>query len=40
VIITPHRAGETQGYEAAVIDLLLENVRRLDNGEGLRNQIV
>ncbi len=37
----PHGAGETQRYEDAVIDILLENLDRLWRGEsGLRNQIV
>ncbi len=29
VLITPHTAGETQRYEDAVIDILLENLDRL-----------
>ena len=41
VLITPHTAGETQRYEDAVIDILLENLDRLWRGEtNLRNQIV
>jgi phosphoglycerate dehydrogenase-like enzyme len=41
VLITPHTAGETQRYEDAVIDLLLENLARLWRGETtLVNQIV
>ena len=41
VLITPHTAGETQSYEDAVIDILLENLHRLWRGETeLRNQIV
>ena len=41
VLITPHTAGETQRYEDAVIDILLENLERLWRGEtALRNQIV
>lgn len=41
VLITPHTAGETQRYEDAVIDLLLENLDRLWRGETeLRNQVV
>jgi D-2-hydroxyacid dehydrogenase (NADP+) len=41
VVITPHTAGETQRYEANVVDLLLENLERLYRGETeLRNQIV
>ena len=41
VLITPHSAGETQRYEDAVIDILLDNLARLWRGEAqLRNQIV
>ena len=41
VLLTPHTAGETQRYEDAVIDILLENLDRLWRGEsGLSNQIV
>ena len=41
VIVTPHSAGETVRYEDRVIDLLIENVARLQRGEtGLANGIV
>jgi phosphoglycerate dehydrogenase-like enzyme len=41
VLITPHSAGETQRYEDAVIDILLDNLGRLWRGEPeLRNQVV
>lgn len=41
VVVTPHSAGETQRYEDNVIDILLENLGRLQRGETqLRNQIV
>jgi D-2-hydroxyacid dehydrogenase (NADP+) len=41
VLLTPHTAGETQRYEDAVIDILLENLGRLWRGEAvLMNQIV
>ena len=40
VLITPHTAGETRRYEDNVIDILLENLGRLERGEALRNQIV
>jgi phosphoglycerate dehydrogenase-like enzyme len=41
VLITPHTAGETQRYEDAVIDILLENLDRLWRGEtALLNQVV
>ena len=40
VLITPHTAGETQRYEDAVIDILLDNLDRLWRGEtALRNQV-
>ena len=40
-LITPHTAGETRRYEENVIDILLENVARLQRGETvLHNQIV
>jgi len=41
VVITPHSAGETRSYEIRVIDILLENLKRLASGETvLHNQIV
>ena len=41
VIVTPHSAGETVRYEDRVLDLLLENVARLQRGETrLANEIV
>jgi len=41
VLITPHTAGETQAYEDNVIDILVDNLGRLERGEsGLRNGIV
>jgi len=41
VMITPHTAGETRRYEDNVIDLLLENLKRLWRGEAvLKNQFV
>ena len=41
VLITPHKAGETQRIEEAVIDLLMENLERLWRGEAvLGNQVV
>ncbi|WP_426956476.1 D-2-hydroxyacid dehydrogenase [Muricoccus radiodurans] len=41
VFITPHSAGETQRYEDSVIDILIENIGRLQRGEtALKNQIV
>lgn len=39
--ITPHTGGETRKYEDAVIDMLLENLARLERGEqALFNQVV
>lgn len=41
VLITPHTGGETRKYEDNVIDILLENLERLWQGEtSLRNQVV
>ncbi|NJN81435.1 MAG: D-2-hydroxyacid dehydrogenase [Caldilineaceae bacterium] len=41
VILTPHTAGETRRYEENVIDILVENIGRLAEGENpLQNQIV
>ena len=41
VFITPHTAGETRRYEDNVIDILIENLGRLQRGEAqLMNQIV
>ena len=41
VLLTPHTAGETRKYEDNVVDILIENVRRLQRGEdALVNRIV
>lgn len=41
VFVTPHSAGETQRYEDNVLDILMENIARLQRGETqLKNQIV
>lgn len=41
VFITSHLAGETRRYEANVVEILMENVARLQRGEAqLRNQVV
>lgn len=41
VVITPHTAGETRQYEENVVDVLLDNISRLERGETvLRNQVV
>ena len=40
-LITPHTAGETRQYEDNVVDILIENIRRLQRGEdALVNGIV
>ncbi len=39
VIVTPHTAGETAAYEENVVDILVENIGRLERGElKLRNE--
>ena len=41
VLLTPHTAGETRKYEDNVLDILIENIERLERGETeLLNQIV
>ena len=41
VILTPHTGGETRHYEENVVDILIENLGRLERGEAeLYNQIV
>jgi phosphoglycerate dehydrogenase-like enzyme len=40
VLITPHNAGHTPKYYERLADLVADNVRRLDDGEELRNQVV
>lgn len=41
VLVTPHTAGETSRYEDNVVDMLLENIGRLQRGEtALLNQVV
>ena len=41
VVLTPHTAGETRRYEDNVIDILLDNLERLWNGETtLVNQVI
>ncbi len=40
VVITPHTAGETRHYEENVVDVLLDNIGRMERGEPmLRNQV-
>jgi D-2-hydroxyacid dehydrogenase (NADP+) len=39
VVLTPHTAGETRAYESNVVEILLENIERLESGEArLRNE--
>jgi len=41
VLLTPHTAGETRGYEDNVIDILIENIEHLERGESpLLNEVV
>lgn len=41
VILTPHTGGETRRYEDNVVDILIDNLERLQSGQAeLRNQIV
>lgn len=40
VLITPHSAGETSRYEVNVVDILVENLARMDKpGTALRNEV-
>lgn len=40
-LVTPHSAGETRAYERNIVDMLLENLGRLERGDaGLHNQVV
>ena len=40
-MISSASAGETQAYETRIVDLLLDNLGRLERGETtLRNQVV
>jgi phosphoglycerate dehydrogenase-like enzyme len=41
VLLTPHTAGETRRYEDNVIEILRDNLGRLQRGEEpLRNQVI
>jgi D-2-hydroxyacid dehydrogenase (NADP+) len=40
VLVTPHSAGETRRYETRIVDLLLENIARLEAGSPLLNEVV
>jgi D-2-hydroxyacid dehydrogenase (NADP+) len=39
VIISPHKASATNRYHLDIADLVIENVRRYQAGEGLRNRV-
>ena len=39
-LVTPHCSGHTPEYYSRLADIVAENVRRLDNGEELRNRVV
>ena len=41
VIVTHHVGGETRAYEDNVVDILLDNLARLERGDPhLRNEVV
>ena len=41
VLITPHSAGETQKYEASVVDILIENIKKIGlNDPDFTNRVV
>jgi phosphoglycerate dehydrogenase-like enzyme len=40
VLITPHTGGETSLYEARLVDIVVENMRRWERGEPFIHQIV
>lgn len=39
VLVSPHRAGDHEGWESAVVALFLDNLRRFASGEPLRNVV-
>ena len=39
VLITPHTGGETSRYEARLVDIIVDNVRRWERDEPFRHQI-
>jgi phosphoglycerate dehydrogenase-like enzyme len=39
VLVSPHRAGDHEGWEADVVALFVENLRRFVSGEPLRNVV-
>lgn len=40
VIVTPHTAAATRDYPDRIVALIRENVRRIDEGDRLANQVV
>ena len=39
VLVSPHRAGDHEGWEADVVELFVDNLRRFVRGEPLRNVV-
>jgi phosphoglycerate dehydrogenase-like enzyme len=39
VLVSPHRAGDHEGWEADVVALFVDNLRRFVGGEPLRNVV-
>jgi phosphoglycerate dehydrogenase-like enzyme len=39
VIVSPHICGDVRGWEAAVVDVFVDNLRRYVRGEPLRNRV-
>jgi phosphoglycerate dehydrogenase-like enzyme len=39
VLVSPHRAGDHEGWESDVVALFVENLRRFVSGESLRNVV-
>jgi phosphoglycerate dehydrogenase-like enzyme len=39
VVVSPHRAGDHEGWESDVVALFVDNLRRFESGESLRNVV-
>jgi phosphoglycerate dehydrogenase-like enzyme len=39
VVITPHVSGNTEGEMDIACDILVENVRRMEEGQGVVNEV-
>jgi len=39
VLVTPHSAGATPNYYDRLADIVVDNVGRLESGEGLENRV-